>query len=152
TFNFMKIFAPGNDGFFILNQTGTVVFNKSTIDHNNAVILNSYAVRHENHSGTGTLTLDGVLVQNKGDGTSAVSVSGQGTSTINFNVQDSNTGDAFDSKYTNLFPSGIVVGAGDDTGSTSKVVFNCSNTKFLNAPSNGINDLEMGATQNGTLV
>jgi hypothetical protein len=67
------------------------------------------------------------------------------------NVQDSNTGDGFESKYTNLFGSGIVVGAGDNPGANGTVTVNVTDTKFLNAAPNGINDLEMGVANSGVL-
>jgi hypothetical protein len=75
-----------------------------------------------------------------------------GTSVVTINVQDSNTGDAFPSKYTNLFGSGITLGAGDDTNSTANVHFNVSNTSFTNAQTNGLTDLEMTVQQNASLV
>jgi hypothetical protein len=99
-----------------------------------------------------TVTLDGTTFQNKLDGTTAVSISTMGTSQIAFNAIDSNSGDAFENKYTNIFGSGIVIGAGDDQGSTAVVMATISNGKFINAPANGLNNLEMGANQYGTLV
>jgi hypothetical protein len=151
SFSFMRILAPGGNGFMITNSPSTISIQKSTIDHNNANISNAFAVRHENHSGTATLTMDGVAVQNKADGSTAVSVSTQDTANVTFNVQDSNTADTFDMKFTNLFGSGIVVGAGDNAGASGTTTVNVSNAKFVAPVTNGINDLEMGVQQNAVL-
>jgi Big-like domain-containing protein len=143
TFAFMNIFAPSGNSLMVLNSTGSTVMQNSTIDHNSAVIANSFAVRLENHSGTATLTLNGVTVQNKMDGGTAISVSTQDTASATFNVQDST--------FTNLFGSGIVVGAGDNAGANGTVNVNVTNTDFINAAVNGINDLEMAVQQNAVL-
>ena len=121
TFQFMRIFAPGGNGLMVTNSTGTTSMDRSTIDHNSAVIANSFAVRLENHSGNATLTMDGVTVQNKMDGSTSVSVSTQDTASATFNVIDTNTGDTFVSLFTNLFGSGIVVGVGDNAGANGTV-------------------------------
>lgn len=151
SFNFMKVLAPGGDGVFILNSTGTISIVKSTIDHNSATVPSSYGLRMQNGSGSGTLTLDGVLVQNKMDGTTAVSVATWDTGNLTFNVQDSNTGDAFPMKFTNLFGSGMVVGAGDNSGASGTTTVNVSNAQFVVPAANGSNDLEMGVQQNSIL-
>jgi hypothetical protein len=151
TFSFVKILAPGGNGYMISNSPSTVLIEEGTIDHNSAVIANSFAVRDENHSGTSTVTLDGVLIDNKGDGSTATSVSAQDTGNINYNIQDSNTGDAFDMKFTNLFGSGVVVGAGDNAGATGTVNLTVSNAKFVAPMANGINDLEMASQANSVL-
>src|SRR5213078_1604727 len=135
------ILAPGGNGFMIFNSPSTISIEKSTIDHNNAVISNAFAVRHENHSGSATLTFDGLLIENKLDGSTAVSVSTQDTASVTFNVQDSNTADAFEMKFTNLFGSGIVVGAGDNALANGTATVNVSNAQFVAPAANGINDL-----------
>jgi hypothetical protein len=151
SFNFVKVLAPGGDGIFILNSTGTISIVKSTIDHNGATVASSYGLRMQNGSGSGTLTLDGVLVQSKMDGTTAVSIASWDTGNITFNVQDSNTGDAFPMKFTNLFGSGMVVGCGDNAGGSGTCNVNVSNAQFVVPASNGSNDLEMGVQQNSVL-
>jgi hypothetical protein len=71
---------------------------------------------------------------------------------MTFNLQDSNTGDSFESKFSNIASGGAVVGCGDDAGSTANCHANISNTKFLNAPSFGINNLSLNAGNSGVLV
>jgi hypothetical protein len=147
----MRILAPWQRGSLIFNSPSSISIQKSTIDHNNATISNAFAVRHENHSGSATLTFDGLLVQNKRDGSTAVSVSMQDTASVPLNVQDSNLADAFETKFTNLFGSGIVVGAGDNAGANGTATVNVSNARFVAPATNGINDLEMTVQQNAVL-
>ena len=52
-------------------------------------------------------------------------------------------------KFTNLFGSGIVVGAGDNAGANGTATVNVSNAQFVAPVTNGINDLEMGPAQRG---
>jgi VCBS repeat-containing protein len=151
SFKFMRILAPSGNGVMITNSPAAITMEKSTIDHNSAAVAGSFAIRLENHSGTGTLTLDGVLINNKLDGTTAVSISAQDTANETFNVQDSNTADAFDMKFTNLFGSGVVVGAGDNAGANGTVNLNVSNAKFLSPAPGGTNDLEMAALASSVL-
>ncbi len=152
---FMR-FLPANvvssSGFVATNMTGTNLLEKCFFDYQNQTVPGAYAFRTVNTSTNATITLDATTFQNKMDGTTAVSLSAMGSSVITFNVLDNNTTDAFLSKYTNLFGSGIVVGAGDDAGSTANVTFNVSNTQFRDAPSNGLTDLEMGVGQNAILI
>ncbi|GEM46948.1 ExeM/NucH family extracellular endonuclease [Deinococcus cellulosilyticus] len=150
--NYIKIFAPNGSGVLATNLGGTSTLNNSVVDYNSTTIGGAYAYRVVNTDTNSTITFDGTTFQNKMDGATSVSLSTMGNSVVTFNVKDSNTSDAFESKYTNLFGSGIVVGAADALGSTAKVYFNVSNTKFVNAPSNGLNNLEMGVGGNGTLV
>jgi hypothetical protein len=70
---------------------------------------------------------------------------------VGFNVADSNTGDAFDSKLTNLFGSGIAVVSGDAPGSSAHVTMRVSDTKFLNAAPNGTNNLDLTVAQTAVL-
>ncbi len=150
-FSFMRIFQP-QSGLLATDLAGVNILQKCVFDYGNTTIAGAYAFRVANTSVNATITLDGVAFQNKLDGTTAVSVSAMGTSAITFNVQDSNTGDSFQSLYTNLFGSGIVVGSGDNAGSTANVTFNVSNSRFVNAPANGLNNLEMGVNENAILV
>ena len=151
TFKFMKVLAPSGNGFMVTNTTGTTLIEKTTIDHNNANITNSFAVRFENHSSNATLTLDGCLIDNKKDGGTAVAVSLQDTANVTFNIQDSNPGDTFDMKFTNLFGSGVIVAAGDNTGASGTATVDVSNAKFVAPAANGVNNLEMTTQQNSVL-
>lgn len=143
---------PNNDGVRATNVTGTLQLDRSTVDYLDQNIAGTYAFRAEQTNTNATITLDAVTFRQKQDGTTAVSMSSMGNSVIAFNVIDSNTGDAFTSRYEDLFGSGVVVGAGDTAGSTSFVTATISNTTFTTAPSNGLTNLEMGVTQNATLV
>jgi hypothetical protein len=143
---------PNASGVVAGNLSGTNKLERSTVDYLNTAPAGAYAFRVANNSTNATITLDGTTFQNKLDGTTSVSISAMGSSQITFNAIDSNTGDAFENKYTNLFGSGIVVGVGDDNGSTAVVTANVSNGKFLSAPTNGLNNLEMTVQQNATLV
>ncbi|MBW3570721.1 MAG: Ig-like domain-containing protein [Gemmatimonadetes bacterium] len=143
---------PDGSGWMGTNLSGTNSLSRSTVDYLGTAPGGAYAFRVANTNTNATITLDGTTFQNKMDGTTSVSISAMGNSVITFNAIDSNTGDAFPSRYQNLFGSGIVVGSGDDVGSTATVTANVSNTSFLNAPSNGLTNLELGVTQNATLV
>jgi hypothetical protein len=160
---FMRIFAPLGNGFQLVDITGSNTIEKCVVDYNSTTIANAMALRWESY-GTTTdvaLTLDATTFQNKRDGSTAISVSTLGSSSngskLSFTVKDSNTGDAFHSKFTNLFGSGIVVGAGDMTGVSPYVSVNISNTQFVNAwpidasnnpTTGGLNDLYIGIAAN----
>ena len=157
TLRFMKISVTvgGASGIQATNISGTNSLEKSLVDFNNSTPGGAgvvYGLRVENTNTNATVNVDATTFQNKLDGVTAVSYSINGNSQVTVNVTDNNTGDSFLSKYTGLFPSGIVMGCGDDAGSTAKCFFNVSNTSFVNAPSNGINDLEMTVQQSATLV
>lgn len=143
---------PDATGWLGTNLSGTNGLSRSTVDYLGTAPGGAYAFRVANTNTNATITLDGTTFQNKMDGTTSVSISALGSSVITFNAIDSNTGDAFPSRYRNLFGSGIVVGSGDDVGSTAVVTANVSNTTFQDAPSNGLNNLELGVTQNATLI
>jgi hypothetical protein len=143
---------PDASGWMGTNLSGTNSLSRSTVDYLSTAPGGAYAFRVANTNTNATITLDGTTFQNKMDGTTSVSISAMGNSVITFNALDSNTGDAFPNRYRNLFGSGIVVGSGDDVGSTALVTANVSNTTFQDAPSNGLNNLELGVTQNATLV
>ncbi|HKQ07129.1 MAG TPA: HYR domain-containing protein [Blastocatellia bacterium] len=159
TLKFMRILQPGANnaanvgasGILATNLSGTNFVEKSTIEYGATAITSTFALRMDNTSTNGSLTLDASTIQNKSDGTAAISISAKGNSQITFNVQDSNTADAFDMKLTNLFGSGIIVGAGDDAGSTATVNVAVSNAKFINAAANGVNNLEMIVQQSAVL-
>jgi uncharacterized repeat protein (TIGR01451 family) len=157
TLRFMKVSVTvgGASGIQATNISGTNSLEKSLVDFNNSTPGGAgvvYGLRVENTNTNATVNVDATTFQNKLDGVTAVSYSINGNSQVTVNVTDNNTGDSFLSKYTGLFPSGIVMGCGDDAGSTAKCFFNVSNTSFVNAPSNGINDLEMTVQQSATLV
>lgn len=145
----MKIIQPGASGIVAVNLSGTSEVERSLIDFGSTGPAGSYGVRLQNTSTSGTLTLDATTIQNKTDATAAVSVSGRGSSVVTLNVVDGNTADAFESKLTNLFGSGVLSIAGDDAGSTARVTTNVSDTRFVNAAPNGINNLEILAAQSG---
>jgi hypothetical protein len=151
----VSLTVGGASGITAKNLSGTNLIERSVVDFNNVAAgstYNSYGFVMANSSTNATITLDGVTFQNGKDGEAAATVSNMGSSVVTINVQDSNTGDGFPSKFTNLFGSGMTVGAGDDAGSTANVHLNVSNTSFTNAPANGINDLEMTVQQNASLV
>jgi hypothetical protein len=156
---FMKLSittGSGASGIVANNVTGTNQLRKSTIDFNSVApdavpAHGSYAARFFQNGSNATITLDGVTIQNKTDGTTAGSLSTGGTSAVTFNIIDSNTGDSFGSTFQNLFGSGWVIGAGDVAGSTSVVTLTVRDSKFQNAAANGTNDLEMGSSANATL-
>lgn len=162
----MRIFAPKGNGFQFFDIKGNNTIDKCLVDYNHTVVSNAFALRWESSglSADVTLTLDGTTFQNKGDGATAVSLSAYGVATnsakVLFKIKDSNTGDAFESKYTKLFGSGIVIGAGDAGGSTTSVSAEVSDTKFVNAwpvdgsgnpTTGGLNDLEFGVAANAVL-
>jgi hypothetical protein len=146
----VHIYQPGAGGVVASNLTGSNSIEKSLVDFTGASLSGAFAVRLSN-SVNGALTLDGTTVQNKLDATAAVSVSATGSATVGFTVRDSDTGDTFESRFTNLFGSAISVVSGDAPGSTGKVTARVSDTKFVNAAPNGINNLELGVQQNATL-
>ena len=156
---FMKVSittGSGASGITGTNLSGTSQVRNSTIDFNSVApdavpAHGSYGVRIVENGANGTITLDGTTIQNKTDGTTAGSLSTGGTSVVNFNIIDSNTGDGFGSTFQNLYGSGWVIGAGDFTGSTSVVNLTVRDSKFLNAPTNGTNNFEMGVGANATL-
>jgi hypothetical protein len=90
-------------------------------------------------------------VQNKLDATAAVSVSATGSAVVAFTVRDSDTGDLFESKFTNIFGNAINVVSGDAPGSAANVTTRVSDTRFVNAAPNGINNLEMIVAQSAVL-
>lgn len=142
---------PTGDGLVAIGASGTIVLERSVIDYLGTAPAGSFGVRFANLAGGGSLVLDGTAVQNKLDGTAAVSVSGQGSANLSFSMVDSNTGDAFPSTLTNLFGSGVVASAGDTPGSTAHVTARVSDTRFLNAAANGINNLELAAGESGVI-
>lgn len=142
------VYAPGASGVVASNLTGSNSIEKSLIDHAGPVVSGVYAVRMTSTGPSGALTLDGTTVQNKLDGTAAVSVSAQGSANIDFTVRDSNTGDGFASRFTNLFGSAIVVASGDSPGSSAHVTTRVTDSRFENAAPSGINDVELGVAQN----
>jgi hypothetical protein len=147
----VHVYQPGAGGVIATNLTGSNSLEKSLIDYAGSAAVNVFAVRLANAGTNGTLTLDGTTVQNKLDANAAVSVSATGSSVVGFTVRDSNTGDAFDSKLTNLFGSGISVVSGDAAGSSAHVTARVSDTKFLNAAPNGTNNLELTVAQTAIL-
>ena len=157
TLRFMKVSVTTGNASAILatDISGTNSIEKSLIDFNNSaagVAATAWGLRVFNTNTNTTVNVDATTFQNKTDTASAASYSINGNSQVSINVTDNNTADTFDSKYTGLFPSGIVTGCGDNAGSTAKCFFNVSNTKFINAPSNGVNNLEMTVQQSATLV
>ncbi|HEX9937376.1 MAG TPA: hypothetical protein VGB15_09640, partial [Longimicrobium sp.] len=146
----VHVYQPGAGGVVATNLTGSNSIEKSLVDFAGAPAVGAFAVRLAN-SVNGALTLDGTTVQNKLDGTAAVSVSATGSATVGFTVRDSDTGDAFESRFTNLVGSAISVVSGDAPGSTGKVTARVSDTKFVNAAPNGINNLELSVLQNAAL-
>jgi hypothetical protein len=144
----VHIFQPGSNGVVAANLTGSNSIEKSLVDYAGGPAASAFAVRLVNTSTNGALTLDGTTVQNKLDGGAAVLVSGAGSSAIDFTVSDGNTADGFDSKFTNLFGSAVAVSSGDNAGSTAHVTTRVSDTKFVNAAVNGINNLELTVQQN----
>ncbi|MFL5380949.1 MAG: beta strand repeat-containing protein [Longimicrobiaceae bacterium] len=147
----VHVYQPGAGGVVGSNLTGSNSIEKSLLDYAGSAAVNVFAVRLANSSTNGALTLDGTTVQNKLDAGAAVSVSGQGSSVIAFTVRDSNTGDGFESKFTNLAGSAIAVLSGDNAGSTAQVTVRVSDTKFVNAAANGINNLDLNVSQNAVL-
>jgi hypothetical protein len=147
----VRIFRPSANGVSATELSGSNRIEKSLVDYDNTSVAGSFAVRLENTAASGSLLLDGTTVRNKLDGTAAVVVSARGAANVAFTVRDSDTGDGFESLYTNLFGSAIVVGSGDSPGSTAHVTARVSGTRFVNAAPNGINNLEMGAHQNAVL-
>jgi uncharacterized repeat protein (TIGR01451 family) len=157
TLRFMKVSVTTGNASAILatDISGTNSIEKSLIDFNNSaagVAATAWGLRVFNTNTNTTVNVDATTFQNKIDGAAAASYSINGNSQVSINVTDNNTADTFDSKYTGLIPSGIVTGCGDNAGSTAKCFFNVSNTKFINAPSNGVNNLEMTVQQSATLV
>jgi hypothetical protein len=146
----VHIYQPASHGVAAVNLTGSNSIEKSLIDYAGSSAVNVNAVRLVNTSTNAALTLDGTTVQNKLDGGAAVLVSGAGSSAIAFTVSDGNTADGFDSKFTNLFGSAVVVSSGDNLGSTAHVTTRVTDTKFVNAAVNGINDLELGVQESAT--
>lgn len=142
---------PTVTGVIATDHSGAVVIERSTIDYQNTAPAGAFAVRLANTSTNGSLVLDGTTVRNKLDGTTAVSISAMGSSVIGFTVRDSDTGDAFPSEFTNLFGSAILVGAGDNLGSTAHVTATVRDSRFVNAAPNGTNTLELTVAQNATL-
>jgi Bacterial Ig domain len=143
----VHVFQPGAGGVVAANLTGSNLVENSLIDYAGSSGVGANAVRLVN-STNGALALDGTTVQNKADGAAAVSVSAQGSAQVDFSVRDSNTADAFESKFTNLFASAVVVSSGDTPGSTAHVTTRVTDTRFVNAATNGINDLELSVQEN----
>jgi hypothetical protein len=148
--------GTGASGIVGRNLSGTNLVRNSVIDYNQTApggaIHGAFAMRVVQASTNATITVDGVTMRGKRDGSTAGSLSTLGTSVVTLNIQDSNTGDGFPSRYEDLFGSGWVIAAGDDVSSTAFVTANVSNTSFQNAPSNGLNNLEFGVGNNATLV
>jgi hypothetical protein len=142
---------PGANGIVATGFSGAAVVERSVIDYQGSAIAGTFAVRMANSGGSGSLTLDGTTVQNKLDGTSAVSVSATGSANIAFTVRDSDTGDAFASEFTNLFGSAVQVASGDAAGSSAYVLATVRDSRFVNAAANGINNLELSAANSATL-
>lgn len=147
----VHVYQPGANGVVGTNLTGSNSIEKSLIDYAGSSAVNVYAVRLANSTASGALTLDGTTVQNKLDAFPGVSVSGAAGANVVFTVRDSNTGDGFDSKFTNLLGIAVQVLSGDSPGSTSHVTARVSDTKFVNAATNGINNLDLTASQSGVL-
>jgi hypothetical protein len=143
---------PQASGWVATNLGGSSRLERSTVDYQGAAPAGSFAFRVANASTNASVTLNGTTFQNKLDPTPAVSISATGSSQITFNAMDGTTSDAFDNEFTNLFGSAIAVSSGDAPGSTALVNVNVSDAKFLNAPANGLNNLELAVTQNATLV
>jgi hypothetical protein len=147
--------GTGASGIIGRNLSGTNLVRNSVIDYNQTApggaIHGAFALRVVQASTNATVTVDGVTMRGKRDGTTAASLSTLGTSVVTLNIQDSNTGDGFPSRYEDLFGSGWVIAAGDDVGSTAFVTANVSNTSFQNAPSNGLNNLELPLATAGVI-
>jgi len=143
----VHVYQPGASGVVAANLTGANSVSKSLIDYAGSAAVGAFAVRVTGSGGSGALALDGTTIQNKLDGTAAVSVSATGSAQIAFTVRDGNTGDAFPSTFTNLFGSAIVVASGDAAGSTAHVTTRVSDTRFVNAAANGLNNLELSVAQ-----
>jgi hypothetical protein len=147
--------GDGSNGIVASELNGTNLVQKTTIDYNStapaAVPLNPAFAARFVQSSNATITLDAVTLQNKMDGNAAGSLSAGGTGTVNFNVIDSNTGDSFTSTMQNNVGVGWVISSGDTGGSTGTVNLTLSDSRFLSAPSNGVNTLLVGANAASTM-
>ena len=146
----------GAGGIAAINLSGTNLVRNSVFDYNQVTpdpvpLHNAHAMRFVQNNTNATITVDGSSVNGTRAGASAGVLSAQGNSVVTFNVIDSNTGDGFQSLYTDLFGSAWVIGAGDNTGSTATVNLTVRDTRFTNAAPNGTNNLEMSAFQNATM-
>jgi|GEM_PF-1833705 len=144
----VHVYQPGANGVVGTNLTGSNSIEKSLLDYAGSAAVNVFAVRLANSSTNGALTLDGTTVQNKLDGGAGVSVSASGSSAVAFTVTDGNTADGFASRFTNLIGNAVAVSSGDTPGSTAHVTTRVSNTEFVNAAVNGINNLELSVQEN----
>lgn len=146
----------GAGGIAANNLQGTNVVRNSVFDYNQTAPdavpqHNAYGARFVQSNTNATITLDGVTINGTRAGSSAGVLSAQGNSVVTFNVIDSNTGDGFQSLFTDLFGSGWVIGAGDNAGSTAVVNLTVRDSRFTNAAPNGTNNFEMSAFENATL-
>ena len=115
SFNLMHLNNLSGGGFFIRELTGTNTISKSTIENFNVSNQNAIDLLNST-ANNATLTLDANLIQHQThtNGMTAVSIAQHGGVNFTFNVIDSNTGDAFESKFTDLFGSAIVMGPGEN--------------------------------------
>lgn len=146
----------GAGGIAAGNLSGTNLVRNSVFDYNQtppaAVPLhNAYAMYFAQTNTNGTITIDGSSVNGTRAGSSAGVLSARGTSVVTFNVIDSNTGDGFQSLFTDLFGSAWVVASGDGGSSSAVVNLTVRDSRFTNAAPNGTNNLEMGVSSNATM-
>jgi Bacterial Ig-like domain/Dockerin type I domain/Bacterial Ig-like domain (group 2) len=148
--------GAGATGIAASNLQGTSLVRNSVFDYNqtppDAVALhNAYGARFVQNNTNATITLDGVTINGMRSGAAAGVLSARGSSVVTFNVVDSNTGDGFQSLFTDLFGSGWAIGAGDNAGSTAVVSLTVRDSRFTDAAPNGTNNLEMSVSQSATL-
>ncbi|HEX8391919.1 MAG TPA: Ig-like domain-containing protein [Longimicrobium sp.] len=130
--------------------TGSALVERTLVDVVGAA-AGKPAIQLANTAGTGSLALDGTRVVNKADGAPAVSVSAGGAANLDLAVRDSNTGDAFPSEFSNLFGNAVRVQSGFTGGSTARADVHVSDSRFVNAASNGTNNIDLSVGENATL-